>query len=138
MLLNSYGPTENGAVSTVHEILDAVPQPGPVPIGRPLRGTRVEVVTASGAPACPGETGELLLGGDGLAAGYLGTPAATAERFVPDPFAERGGPLPYRTGDLAVRRPDGVLEFCGRTDRQLKAAGCRAVVGPGGQRSYVR
>ncbi|HEV3458631.1 MAG TPA: amino acid adenylation domain-containing protein, partial [Thermoanaerobaculia bacterium] len=136
-LLNVYGPTESTTFATWHEIA-GVPgrEPAaagadarPVPIGRPLTNTRALVLDRRLAPVPPGVTGELFLGGDGLARGYLGRPDLTAERFVPDPLADRPGARLYRTGDLARRLPDGVLEFLGRADRQLKVRGFRVEPG---------
>jgi amino acid adenylation domain-containing protein len=102
---------------------------GVVPIGRALAGRSAWVLDRFGQPAPAGSNGELCLGGNLLARGYLGRPDLTAERFVPDPFtAEPGGRL-YRTGDLTRRRPDGVVEFVGRIDRQVKVRGFRVESG---------
>ncbi|MFW5415836.1 amino acid adenylation domain-containing protein [Nocardiopsis sp. CNT-189] len=118
---NLYGPTENTVVSTVH-LVDEVPDGArSVPIGRPLANSSCRVVRPDGSVADAGEEGELLVGGDGLALGYLGDPAGTAERFVRGP----GGGRWYRTGDRAVLRADGALEYLGRVDRQLKVRGQR-------------
>jgi amino acid adenylation domain-containing protein/non-ribosomal peptide synthase protein (TIGR01720 family) len=127
-LVNGYGPTECTTFACCHSMI-APPPPGPVPIGRPIGNTRAYVsvenpVDRQLRPAPIGVPGELLLGGDGLARGYLGDPALTASRFVPDPFQETGERL-YRTGDLVRRRPDGRLEFLGRTDTQVKIRGFR-------------
>src|SRR6185295_7990302 len=100
-------------------------------IGRPISGTRAVLVDRWGAFVPMGMVGELLLGGLGLARGYLGRPDLTAERFVPDPFAlggEGGGRL-YRTGDLARWLPEGNLEFLGRIDQQVKLRGFRIELG---------
>jgi len=120
-LVNAYGPTESTTFAICHRV-EAAPE-GTVPIGRPIANTRVYVVDRSLRPVPAGTPGEICLGGDGLARGYLGRPELTAERFVPSPF-ERGGRL-YRTGDLARQRPDGVIEFLGRTDTQVKLRGFR-------------
>jgi amino acid adenylation domain-containing protein len=122
-LVNGYGPTENTTFSTCHEITDADLDGRPIPIGRPIAGTHVHVLDVDGQPAPVGVAGELCAAGSGLALGYLGRPEATREKFVPDPFEP--GALMYRTGDLVRQRPDGVLEFLGRLDRQIKVRGVR-------------
>ncbi|WP_182875698.1 non-ribosomal peptide synthetase [Microbispora sp. H10670] len=122
-LWNGYGPTE----STVYS-LTALVQPGdtaPVPIGRPIANTRVYVVDQRLDVVPVGVPGELLIGGDGVALGYLGLPGLTAERFIPDPFSGRPGDRLYRTGDVVRYRPDGVIDFLGRIDHQVKIRGFR-------------
>ncbi len=123
-LVNTYGPTEATIVAT-HRDLAGVDAAAGVPIGRPIPGARVYVVDRSFEPVPPGVPGELLLGGVGLARGYLGRPDVTAERFVPDPFGGAPGARLYRTGDLARFRRDGDLMFGGRADRQVKLRGYR-------------
>ncbi|MGW3493842.1 amino acid adenylation domain-containing protein [Streptomyces sp. NPDC001020] len=122
-VVNFYGPTENSVVSTAHLVHDVPPGATAVPIGRPLENSTCYVVRADGTLADVGEEGELLVGGDGLALGYLGDPELTAERFVDNLF-EPGTRL-YRTGDRVVRRADGVLEYRARVDRQIKLRGYR-------------
>ncbi|HVR98785.1 MAG TPA: amino acid adenylation domain-containing protein, partial [Thermoanaerobaculia bacterium] len=119
-LLHMYGPTESTTFATWHEVTDAAA----LPIGRPLANTTAYVLDRRQQPVPPGVTGELCLGGDGLAWGYLNRPDLTAERFVPDPFGEPGARL-YRTGDLASVRADGALELQGRIDHQVKIRGFR-------------
>jgi amino acid adenylation domain-containing protein len=126
-LTNGYGPTENTTFTCCHRI--TMPVGEAVPIGRPIQGTSVRVLNDELEPVPDGEMGELYAAGMGLAHGYLGDPVLTACRFVPDPFADHPGGRMYRTGDLARRRPDGVLDFCGRTDQQLKIRGFRVEPG---------
>lgn len=125
LFLNGYGPTENSVFSTTH-VIDSLPPEGcGVPIGRPVAASTAYVVRDDGTPAGPGEVGELWVGGDGVALGYLGDRARTAAAFVPDRFAPGPGRRLYRTGDLAEWRTDGVIEFHGRRDRQVKIRGFR-------------
>ncbi|MFI6744031.1 amino acid adenylation domain-containing protein [Nonomuraea sp. NPDC050451] len=121
-LINVYGPTETTIWSTAWEVPS---DPGEIRIGLPVDNTTVHVLDAAGAPAA---TGELFIGGSGVADGYLGRPALTAERFVPDPFGPPGARL-YRTGDLTRWCPDGTLEFGGRSDDQVKLRGHRIELG---------
>ncbi|KVR70395.1 non-ribosomal peptide synthetase [Burkholderia cepacia] len=122
-LVNLYGPTE-AAIDVSHWTCgpdDA--QAVAVPIGHPIANLQLHVLDAAWQPVPAGATGELYLAGAGLARGYLGRPALTAERFVPDPFVP-GGRM-YRTGDLARRRADGALDYLGRVDTQVKLRGQR-------------
>ncbi len=120
---NMYGPTETTIWSTIQRLEKGAP----VLIGRPIANTRVHVLDRRLSPVPAGVTGELYIGGDGLALGYLGRPGLTAERFVPDPFAP--GARLYRTGDLCRHRRDGAIEFLGRADFQVKLRGHRIELG---------
>jgi natural product biosynthesis luciferase-like monooxygenase protein/amino acid adenylation domain-containing protein/FkbM family methyltransferase len=121
-LHNMYGPTETTIWTTTWQVDEAR---GAVPIGSPLTGEWALVLDRRLQPLPAGVPGELYLGGSGVARGYHERPALTAERFVPDPLAARPGSRLYRTGDLVRRRPDGVLEFLGRVDHQVKVRGHR-------------
>ncbi|WP_262285282.1 amino acid adenylation domain-containing protein [Micromonospora sp. MA102] len=125
--LNGYGPTETTVLAVSGDLTAA--DTDPVPIGLPLPNHRAYVVDADLRPVPPGETGELLIGGPGLADGYLDRPGLTAERFVPDPFGDRPGERLYRTGDLVRQAPDGRIVYLGRADRQVKVRGQRIELG---------
>ena len=129
-LWNFYGPTETTVWSTAWQVEEG----SPISIGRPIRDTRVYLLDRGFAPVPVGAAGELCIGGAGLARGYLGRPELTAQRFIPDPFAggpgaRNGGARLYRTGDLARYRPDGLLEYLGRSDHQVKLRGFRIELG---------
>jgi amino acid adenylation domain-containing protein len=123
-LFNEYGPTEGTVWCTVHRCAER-PAGRPVPIGRPIPNVRIVLLDAALQPVPFGVPGELLLGGEGVAAGYLGRPELTAERWVPDPWAEEPGERLYRTGDLARHLATGEIEFLGRRDDQVKVRGFR-------------
>ncbi|MFI1409876.1 amino acid adenylation domain-containing protein [Streptomyces sp. NPDC020707] len=123
LLINAYGPTEVTTFTTCHTVTPADTLRGRVPIGRPVTGTWVEVLDEEHRPVPAGRPGLLHAGGLGVARGYVGNPARTAERFVPDPSA--AGRRRYATGDLAAYREDGTIDFLGRADRQLKKRGFR-------------
>lgn len=125
-LLNMYGPTETTIWSAMHPVSAA---DNPVPIGLPMANTQVYIVNSAMEPVPVGVAGELLIGGDGVSRGYWRKPSATAERFIPDPFGPAPGARLYRTGDLARRRGDGMVEFLGRLDRQIKVHGHRIELG---------
>ncbi|MEV8632386.1 amino acid adenylation domain-containing protein [Streptosporangium sp. NPDC051023] len=124
-LINGYGPTETAIYSTVWDI---PAEPYEIVIGRPVAGNTVHILDPAGGLAPVGVPGELFIGGLGVAYGYLGRPALTAERFVPDPYGELGARL-YRTGDMGRWLPDGTIEFLGRTDNQIKLRGHRIELG---------
>jgi amino acid adenylation domain-containing protein len=123
-VFNTYGPTECAIDATAWAFTGAE-QPATVPIGAPLPNTRAYVVDGAGRLVGVGTPGELRIGGIGLARGYAGRPDLTAERFTPNPYADEPGARWYHTGDLARWRPDGALEFLGRTDDQVKVNGVR-------------
>lgn len=126
-LWNMYGPTETTVWSAVRKVpaADAVVTGGLEPIGRPIANTQMYVTSPAGALLPAGAIGELCIGGDGVAIGYLNQPALTAEKFVPDPFAAAAGARMYRTGDRARFQADGTVEFLGRLDHQVKLRGFR-------------
>lgn len=121
--LSTYGPTETTICAAVHEVDPALAYPRGVPLGRAITGVSLFVLDEELAPVPPGEEGEICIGGAGLARHLLHRPAATAERFVPHPFAP--GERLYRTGDRGRFTADGTLEMTGRMDRQVKIRGHR-------------
>jgi amino acid adenylation domain-containing protein len=127
-LVNGYGPTENTTFTACHTVEADDLERASIPIGRPVAGSTAHVLDRRLEPVPPGVPGELCTGGAGVAWGYLGGPAATAERFVPDPFGAPGSRL-YRTGDRVRWTTGGVLEFLGRMDAQLKVRGFRVEPG---------
>ena len=126
-VFNLYGPSEDTTYSTWTRVPEGVTDEPT--IGRPLAHTQAYLVDRHGNLAPRGASGELLLGGEGLAQGYLGRPALTAEKFIPDPFGDSPGGRLYRTGDLARFGPDGELHFLGRLDHQVKIRGFRIELG---------
>ncbi|MGA3025704.1 MAG: amino acid adenylation domain-containing protein [Bryobacteraceae bacterium] len=128
-LMNGYGPTEGTVFTCCYTIPRDHPASVPVPIGKPIANTTVYILDEQRQLVAPGQTGELYAGGDGIARGYLNQPELTAERFLPDSFSDRPGARLYRTGDLARFREDGVVEFLGRVDKQVKLRGFRVELG---------
>lgn len=118
---NLYGPTE----TTVYSLGTRIEHSSRITIGTPLPNTRVYVVDAAGQLVPAGVPGELWLGGEGVARGYLNHPEMTAEKFRPDPFQAESTARVYRTGDRCRWRPDGSIDFLGRMDRQVKIRGYR-------------
>jgi amino acid adenylation domain-containing protein len=128
-LLHVYGPTEVTTFSTWHPVRQLDEAAVTVPIGRPIANTTAYVLDEHRQPVPVGVPGELYLGGDGLARGYLKRPELTAERFVEHPFSEEAGARLYRTGDWVRYLPDGAIEFIGRRDSQVKVRGFRIELG---------
>lgn len=128
-LINAYGPTEGATITCCHTVTqDDVRRPS-IPIGRPIGNATTHILDRNLDPVPIRVTGELYIGGDGVARGYVGQPAMTAERFIPDPFASRAGARLYKTGDLCRFRADGTVEFLGRADTQVKLRGFRIELG---------
>jgi amino acid adenylation domain-containing protein len=127
-LHNLYGPTE-ASIDVTSWTCQRQGEERLVPIGRPIANTQIYLLGRGLELVPPGMTGELYIGGDGLARGYLSRPQLTADRFIPDPFSTRPGARLYRTGDLARYLPDGAIEYLGRTDFQVKVRGFRIELG---------
>lgn len=132
-LWNMYGPTETTVYSAIYQV-----QPGEeaVPIGYPVANTQIYMISEQCrrkddplTQSSPGQPGEVYIGGDGLARGYLNQPEMTAEKFVSDPFSAKPGARLYRTGDLARLLPDGNIQYMGRVDHQVKIRGYRIELG---------
>ncbi|WP_338264420.1 non-ribosomal peptide synthase/polyketide synthase [Corallococcus caeni] len=128
-VVNGYGPTENTTFSATYQVKRDLDARMPVPIGRALENSQALVLDARLEPVPPGVVGDLYVGGDGLAWGYLDRPELTADRFVPHPFSEVPGARLYRTGDRARWLPSGELAFMGRADTQVKLRGFRIELG---------
>jgi amino acid adenylation domain-containing protein len=128
-LINEYGPTETVVGCCVYEVGGGEREDGIVPIGRPIANTEIYLLDEQWRLAPLGVAGELCIGGDGVARGYFGRPDLTAERFVPHPFSDAPGARLYRSGDLARYRGNGVIEYLGRTDSQVKVRGYRIELG---------
>lgn len=126
-ILNHYGPTEATVGATTHRVEggDSEQPAETVPLGRPLKNTKVFILDRHLRPAPIGAPGELHIGGAGVARGYMQRPGATAEKFIPDQFSVEPGARLYRTGDLARYLADGRIEFLGRIDDQVKIHGFR-------------
>jgi aspartate racemase len=128
-IINGYGPTENTTFTCCHAIDRADVGHGAVPLGRPIGNTTVYILDETMAPVPVGVTGELYIGGDGLAREYWRQPKLTAANFVRNPFSKTLGARLYKSGDLGRWRADGVVEFVGRADDQVKVSGYRVELG---------
>jgi amino acid adenylation domain-containing protein len=130
-LINGYGPTENTTFTCCYPMREVSQVDDSVSIGRPIANTQVYVLDEQLQPTPIGVTGELYIGGAGLARDYLNRPDLTAEKFVPNPFASSSmpGTRLYKTGDLVRYRADGNIEFLGRRDFQVKVRGFRIELG---------
>jgi acyl carrier protein len=127
--VNAYGPTEATVIVTSGTIVPLQKDDGAPHIGRPLANTQIYILDRRLQPTPVGVSGELYIGGDNLARGYLNHPELTAEKFVPSPFSEVPGARLYKSGDLARYLPDGKIEFIGRIDHQVKIRGFRIELG---------
>nr|AHZ46178.1 PKS/NRPS [uncultured bacterium 14-4D] len=128
-LLHVYGPTETTTFATFHEVTDVPPDAVTIPIGRPISNTTTYVLDAAHDPVPVGVVGDLFIGGDGVARGYLNQPALTEKKFIRDPFSDDEQQRIYATGDLVRYWTEGSIEFVGRTDQQIKLRGFRIELG---------
>jgi acyl-coenzyme A synthetase/AMP-(fatty) acid ligase/acyl carrier protein len=128
-LLHVYGPTESTTFSSFYWVENIPEAATSIPIGRPITNTQIYLLDEQLQPVPIGITGELYIGGDGLAQGYLNHPELTAEKFIPNPLGNEPGTRLYKTGDLARYQPDGNIEFLGRLDDQVKIRGFRIELG---------
>jgi amino acid adenylation domain-containing protein len=124
-VINGYGPTESTTFACCYRVTTDSQIANSIPIGKPIPNTVVYILDGDMQPVPNGVTGELYIGGDGLARGYFQRPQLTAERFVPDPFSGEPGARLYRTGDLTRYLRDGNIDFVGRADQQVKLRGFR-------------
>ena len=128
-LLNVYGPTECTTFASFHRITERDVEAHQIPIGRPISNTQIYVLDEAGQPVPIGVRGEIHIGGDGVACGYLNRAELTAQRFMRNPFRDSPEERIYKTGDVGRWRPDGTLEFLGRNDHQVKIRGFRIELG---------
>jgi amino acid adenylation domain-containing protein len=128
-LINGYGPTENTTFTCCYKIPREITEQRSIPIGKPIRNTKVYILDANLKPAPAGVPGDLYAAGDGLSLGYLNKPDLTSAVFLPDPFAIRGDARMYKTGDRVRLLRSGDIEFLGRNDDQIKIRGFRVELG---------
>jgi amino acid adenylation domain-containing protein len=128
-LIHVYGPTENTTFSAYYCVQDVPETATSIPIGRPIANTQIYLLDADLQPVAIGVIGQLYVGGDGLAKGYLNQPDLTAAAFIPNPFSNKSGSSLYKTGDLGRYWVDGNIEFLGRVDHQVKIRGYRIELG---------
>ncbi len=128
-LINGYGPTENTTFTCYHLITNSSVLGGSIPIGKPIANTQIYILDQNNKPVPIGITGELYIGGAGLARGYHNRPELTAQKFIVNPFNQDKDNRLYKTGDLARYLPDGNIEFLGRMDHQVKIRGFRIELG---------
>ena len=128
-LINEYGPTETVVGCSIYEVPPQATGMTQVPIGRPIAHTQIHVLDGHGQPVPIGESGEIYIGGAGVARGYLNRPELTAERFVKDPFSPDPDARLYKSEDLGRWCCDGILEYLGRNDTQVKVRGFRVELG---------
>jgi len=128
-IINNYGPAESAVVTTSGRVLPTDAPDSLPSIGRPIANIQVHILDAALRRVPTGTEGELHIGGRSLARGYRNRPALTAEKFIPNPFASEPGARLYKTGDLARERPDGSIDFVGRSDGQVKIRGNRIELG---------
>lgn len=128
-IVNEYGPTETVVGCCVYEVDSNSDAHGSVPIGKPIANTQLYILDQRLEPVPHNVMGEIYIGGEGVARGYLRQADLTAERFIPNPYATQSGSLLYRTGDLGRHRADNNIEYCGRIDQQVKIRGYRIELG---------
>ena len=128
-LIHCYGPTETTTFAITHEVTEIPKDAESLPLGRPISNTQIHILDTNLQPVAIGMTGELYIGGVGVAQGYLNRPELTADRFLPDHFSLESGARIYKTGDLSRWLPDGKIDFLGRNDFQVKVRGFRIELG---------
>lgn len=129
ILINEYGPTETVVGCIVHQFDPETDTQGSVAIGRPIANTQVYLLDVNLQLVPEGVIGEIYIAGDGVAAGYRGRPELSGQRFITNPFADDGQGAMYKTDDLAIRLPNGNIEYIGRSDSQIKLKGYRIELG---------